>query len=131
MKILKATIERNESSFFAFIEKIDGCVTVGNSYEEVKDNLSNVINLLAAENDQVRAMISNGYEIKYEVKIDSIFKYIPEINISQLAKIANMNPGLLRQYVSGNKKATETQNKKVMLALQKLIAKIESVKLIV
>jgi predicted RNase H-like HicB family nuclease len=131
MKTLTATIERNESSFFAFIEEIDGCVTVGNSYNEVKDNLLDVLSLLASENEKVGKLIANGYKIIYEIKIDSIFKYLPEINISQLAKLANMNPGLLRQYVSGNKKATEAQNKRVMMALQKLMNKIDSVKLIV
>ncbi|MBL0235668.1 MAG: hypothetical protein IPQ02_03360 [Saprospiraceae bacterium] len=38
---------------------------------------------------------------------------IPEVNISQLAKTGNLNPGLLRQYVSGTKKASEAQTEKL------------------
>jgi len=37
-----------------------------------------------------------------------------------------MNPGLLRQYVSGTKKAPKKQAEKVMKAIDKLVFKLNS-----
>jgi len=66
----------------------------------------------------------SGYEIKFEVSIQSVFDLIPEVNISQLAKIRKLNPGLLRQYVSGSKMASELQANRVMAAIDKLANKL-------
>jgi len=42
-----------------------------------------------------------------------------------------MNPGLLRQYVSGTKKASEEQTKKVMNGIRLLTEKLKSIQLAV
>lgn len=131
MTTLTAIIERNEGIFFAFIENIDGCVTTGSSYEEIKTNLDDVLALLANDDSDVAKIVSGGYKIRFQIKIDSIFKFIPELNMSQIGRAAKMNPGLLRQYVSGNKNASEAQNEKVMRAIYALIEKLDSVNLVV
>ena len=59
----------------------------------------------------------------------SVFDLIPEVNISQLAKLEGINPGLLRQYVSGTKKASEKQAERVMRAFNKLASKLNSISL--
>ena len=129
MKELIAVIERNEDSYFAYIEEIDGCVAGGINYNEVKSNLDDILNLMIREEEEVRQLLKNGYIIKFEVNLESVFDLIPEINISQLAKTGRMNPGLLRQYVSGTKRASERQTDKVMKAIQLLSAKLNSISL--
>jgi len=51
------------------------------------------------------------------------------VNISQLAELGKLNPGLLRQYVSGRKKASEAQAKRLMQAIDKLADKLNSISL--
>ena len=129
MKNLTAVIERNEDAYFAYLKSIDGCVAGGETYGEVKRNLEEILKLTIEEDEQLGSKLKNGYRIIFEVSLDTIFDLIPEINISQLAKLGGINPGLLRQYVSGTKKASEKQASKVMDSLDKLINKINSISL--
>ncbi|RMG28932.1 MAG: type II toxin-antitoxin system HicB family antitoxin [Bacteroidetes bacterium] len=129
METLNAVIERNEEGFYAYVEQIDGCVAGGSSYSEVKKNLEEMINLFIEEDPTLNKKYKNGYKLKFEVSLDSVFELLPEINISQLAKLGKLNPGLLRQYVSGSKKASEKQAQRVMEALGKLANKLNSISL--
>ena len=104
MKLLNAVIERGEDSFYAYIEGLDGCVAGGSTYSEVKQNLEEMINLFLIEDERLRETYVDGYELKFEVSLESVFELLPEINVSQLAKLGKLNPGLLRQYVSGKKR---------------------------
>ena len=129
MKTLTAIIERNEDAFFAYILEIEGCVSGGVSYEEVKSNLEQMVNEFIAEDEGISKQLKKGYKIKYEVDLESVFNLIPEVNITQLAKLIKMNPGLLRQYVSGSKKASEKQTNKVMQGIKLLTEKLKSLQI--
>lgn len=129
MKILTAIIERNEDAFFAYINEIEGCVAGGENYEEVKTNLEQIISEFREEDIEIGKQLEKGYNIKYEVDLESVFNLIPEVNITQLAKLIKMNPGLLRQYVSGSKKASEKQTNKVMEGIRRLTEKLKSLQI--
>ena len=129
MKTLNAVIERNEDSFFAYVKQMDGCVAGGAAYNEVKENLEEMIDLFIEEDLELQTKYKGGYKLKFEVNLESVFDLLPEVNISQLAKLGKLNPGLLRQYVSGSKKASETQAKRVMEAIDKLANKLSSISL--
>jgi predicted RNase H-like HicB family nuclease len=129
MKTIDAIIERNEDSFFTYAKQIDGCVAGGKTYNEVKDNLEGMITLFLEEDPELKNLYNDGFKLKFEVNLESVFDLLPELNISQLAKLSKLNPGLLRQYVSGSKKASETQTKRVMEAIDKLAIKLNSISL--
>ena len=129
MKTLTAIIERNEDAFFAYINEIEGCVAGGENYEEVKTNLEQIIREFREEDIEIGKQLEKGYNIKYEVDLESVFNLIPEVNITQLAKLIKMNPGLLRQYVSGSKKASEKQTNKVMEGIRRLTEKLKSLQI--
>jgi len=84
-----------------------------------------MLNISQKENKDLKKILSKGY--KFEVDLESVFDLIPEVNISQLAKKGNLNPGLLRQYVSGTKKASEAQTEKVMKAIKDVSVKLNSI----
>ena len=127
---LTAIIERNDDAFFAYIKEIDGCVAGGNTYQEVKLNLKQMLKIAQMEDQVLEKKLSLGYKLKFEVDLVSVFDLIPEVNISQLAKTGNLNPGLLRQYVSGTKKASEAQTAKVMKAIKEVSDKLNSLILV-
>lgn len=126
MKELIATIERNEDSFFAYVNELDGCVAGGASYAEVKSNLEEILQESIEADPELHRELNQNYRLNFEVSLESVFDLIPEVNITQLARLGGINPGLLRQYVSGTKKASEKQAKRVMEALDKLISKLNS-----
>ena len=92
-------------------------------------NLEEMINMFIEEDPTVNKKYKDGYKLKFEVSLDSVFDLLPEVNISQLAKLGKLNPGLLRQYVSGSKKASEKQAQRVMEAIDKLANKLNSISL--
>ena len=128
MKTLIATIEKNEDAYFAYINEIEGCVAGGENFEEVKLNLDEILQICIDEDEELQTKYSKGYKIKFEVDLKSLFDLLPEINITQLAKLGGLNSGLLRQYVSGSKKASERQAMKVMLAIEKLALKLNAIR---
>jgi len=129
MKTLNAIIERNEDSFFAYAKQIDGCVAGGSTYNEVKESLEEMVKVFLEEDPELQNQYKDGFKLKFEVNLESVFDLLPEINISQLAKLGKLNPGLLRQYVSGSKKASEAQADRVMEAIDKLVIKLKSISL--
>jgi len=129
MKTLNSVIERNEDSFYAYVKQIEGCVAGGSTYHEVKESLEEMINLFLEEDLELKMKYKDGYKLKFEVNLESVFDLLPEVNISQLAELGKINPGLLRQYVSGSKKASEAQAKRVMQAIDKLANKLNSISL--
>lgn len=129
MSTIEAVIERNEDGFYAYVPQIDGCVAGGLTYGEVKENLEEIIEIFIKEDPTVGQKYKGGYKIKFEVSLDSVFDLLPEVNITQLAKLGKLNPGLLRQYVSGSKKASEKQAQRVMDAIDKLANKLNSISL--
>ncbi len=129
MKTLNAIIERGEDGFYAYVEQIDGCVAGGITYSEVKINLEEMVKIFLEEDPSLNSKYTNGFKLKFEVSLESVFELLPEVNISQLAKLGKINPGLLRQYVSGSKKASESQAKRVMQAIEQLVNKLNSISL--
>jgi len=129
MKTLNTVVEKSEDSFYAYVKEIDGCVAGGSTYNEVKGNLEEMINLCLEEDPNLKNDYKDGYKLKFEVNLESVFDLLPEVNVSQLAELGKLNPGLLRQYVSGSKKASEAQAKRVMDAIDKLVHKLNSISL--
>lgn len=129
MKTLNAIIERSEDCFYAYIQQLDGCVAGGSTYAEVKQNLEEIVNIFIEEDPDLQTKYQDGFKLKFEVNLQTVFELLPEVNISQLAKLGKINPGLLRQYVSGSKTASETQAKRVMVAIDKLVNKLTSISL--
>ena len=129
MKTLNAIIERSEDCFYAYIQQLDGCVAGGSTYAEVKQNLEEIVNIFIEEDPDLQTKYQDGFKLKFEVNLQTVFELLPEVNISQLAKLGKINPGLLRQYVSGSKTASENQAKRVMDAIDKLINKLTSISL--
>ena len=63
----------------------------------------------------------------YLLNLKNIFHLLPEVKVSNIAKKANMNPSLLRQYKTGKVKASEEQAKKVLNAMHQLGEELLSV----
>jgi len=67
MKTITTIIERNEDSYFAYIDEIEGCVAGGSNYAEVKSNLEEILEIYLEEDEELRKKYLKGYEIEFEV----------------------------------------------------------------
>lgn len=68
-------------------------------------------------------------EFEYKYDIASLFNYYNFINVSQFAKLAGINPSLMRQYKSGDQYISENQISKIEDALHKMANEMASIKL--
>ncbi|WPR75765.1 helix-turn-helix transcriptional regulator [Algoriphagus sp. NG3] len=64
-------------------------------------------------------------EFTYQYDIYALFQKFDFLKISTVAEHAGMNPGLLRQYVSGAKSPSQDQAKKIERMLHKLAAELQ------
>ncbi|WP_373496610.1 hypothetical protein [Aquiflexum sp.] len=69
-------------------------------------------------------------EFVHEYDIYALFQGFDFLKISSVAKHAGMNPGLLRQYVSGNKNPSREQANRIERTLHQLALKLKEVKII-
>jgi hypothetical protein len=67
------------------------------------------------------------FECAYDLK--AFFEHYKELKIAAIANRAGINPNLLQQYVSGNKRASESQVKKIERAIQELANELRHIAL--
>lgn len=78
------------------------------SYEEIKE--------INTEN----GLETPALKFSYKFDLPSFFAHFKWINVSKFAEIAGINASLLRQYVSGSAKASDTQLSKINSAINRL-----------
>ena len=68
-------------------------------------------------------------KIEFKIKYDlpAFFREFNELKISSIAKKAELNPSLLRQYATGNKMPSRDQIKKIESAVRTLADKLKTV----
>ncbi|EKV57952.1 type II toxin-antitoxin system HicB family antitoxin [Brachyspira hampsonii] len=71
--IINAIIEKDENGYFAYVPELKGCVSQGNTFEEIKSNIKEAIEIYieSMEEDELNALISKDYTISpIEVSIE-------------------------------------------------------------
>ena len=59
-------------------------------------------------------------EFEYKYDLQSFFNYFSFLNVSDIAKRAGINPSLMRQYISGVKKAGEKNYQRLSACVGKI-----------
>jgi len=65
------------------------------------------------------------FKLNNKYNIQTYFRKHNYLKISSIAKVAGLNPGLVRQYVSGIKQPSEIQIKKIQMAINKIIEELK------
>ena len=107
--------------------------TQGDTVPGVLENLRNLLtDYLAHEGKNNREWHSVDTEaVSFECEYDlaAFFEHFKELKISGVAARAGINPNLLQQYVSGNKRASESQAKKIQAAVHLLANELRQIAL--
>lgn len=90
--------------------------TEGNTFEELKSNILEAVNLSFEE----KGFVYNIEEIKFSYDIESFFDFYKVINAKALSERIGMNQSLLAQYIKGNKKPSLTQTKRILKGVHQI-----------
>lgn len=90
--------------------------TEGESFAELKANILDAVNLTFEDLNFVFTMD----EIKLTLDLQSFFDFYKVINAKALSSRIGMNQSLLAQYISGSKKPSVTQRKRILKGVQQI-----------
>ncbi|WP_299767569.1 type II toxin-antitoxin system HicB family antitoxin [uncultured Dokdonia sp.] len=102
-KSLTAVIEKTGTGFSGYIKEISGIVSVADSLTEIKENLSDALELKLESIEDIK--------LEYVIDLEQFFEYYNVLNKSAFADYIGMNRSLFRQYISG---LTNLSDKKLL-----------------
>lgn len=118
-------LEKTESGYSAYLPDLPGCISTGRSLDEVRRMIPEAVVFhlegIRMENLPVPELFQSEYKLTYKMDIASLFEYFSGIlTKSAVARITGLNQSLISQYVSGTKKPSSKQTKKIERALHHL-----------
>ncbi|HEY1870014.1 MAG TPA: hypothetical protein VGG71_03095 [Chitinophagaceae bacterium] len=122
MKI-EMIVEKTRTGYSAYAVKYSA-FTVGGSFDELKYNILEVLNLMFEEEGR----IVTEEDIKITIDLPQFFEFYKVINAKALSERIGMNQSLLAQYIKGIKKPSITQKKRILKGVNKLGRELEEVK---
>ena len=103
----------------------------GKTKDEVITNLKELITAYQqneGKKDRFWSKVNvDNMEVELYYDLQAFFKEFNELKISSIAKRAEINPSLLRQYATGNKYPSVGQAKKIQSAVHDLAKKLNQV----
>ena len=132
--ILPVRIDWEEQKFGAQMKAPGFLLTTqGDTVAGVLENLRNLLmDYLAHEgknNQEWQNIKADEITFDCEYDLAAFFEHFKELKISAIAARAGINPNLLQQYVSGNKRASESQAKKIQAAVHFLANELRQITL--
>jgi hypothetical protein len=115
--IIKITVIKEVTGYSATTLVNDNFIaTEGETFEELKVNILEAVNLTFEENGFVYSI----EEIKFEYDLESFFDFYKVINAKALSERIGMNQSLLAQYIKGIKKPSVPQTKRILQGVQQI-----------
>ena len=112
MEIVKEDV--GYSAYTTFKDNFIG--TQGEDFDELKQNIIEAVNL-AFQDDN---FIFSTEEIILKLDLQSFFEFYKVLNVKALSERIGMNQSLLAQYISGTKKPSATQTKRILSGVQQV-----------
>lgn len=117
-KSVKITVEKASDGFTAYVPELPGCITFGNSLDEIKENIREAITLqldgMKEDGEEVPFNLQEDFNIELKLDVAQVFNLYQSINSTGFAKRIGMNQSLLSQYVNGIKKPSEKQARRIL-----------------
>ena len=123
-KTVEAIIEKaSDGGYGVFIPSIPGIGVTGDTEEEAKMNLEEVIRDIAEQckADGVKDRVNGGnLAISYRYDPSAFFKTFDVFNVSSLAKTIGVDSSLMRQYKTGKIYISEARKKQIESGIHQL-----------
>lgn len=98
--------------------------TEAETYDTLKTNVLEAVNLAFEDMD----FTYNIKEIQFEYDLASFFDFYKVINAKALSELIGMNQSLLAQYISGIKKPSVPQTKRILYGVQQIGRELSDVR---
>ena len=136
MKPKKAIVEIyfSTKNFSAHVPKLPGCVSVGDTPEEIKNNIIKAIQFhlkgMKKDGDLIPAVFKNAYVLVFKFDAQSLLKYYKNvITGTALEKYSGINQKQLNHYANNYRKPKPEQVLKIENAFHKLGAELMEIQL--
>lgn len=118
-------LEKTKSGYSAYLPDLPGCISTGRSLDEVRRMIHDAVAFhlegLCIEELPVPEVFQSNYKLSYKMDLASLFEWFSGIlTKSAVSRITGLNQSLISQYVSGIKKPSSKQTKKIEKALHHL-----------
>lgn len=113
------------NNFSAHIPDLPGCVSVGDTPDEIKAHIQEALEIHLAgmreDGDKMPASFSGKYELIYKFDAESLLSYYKGLfNKKGLEKLPGISQAQLQHYSKGIKKPRPEQIKKIKSAMHQL-----------
>lgn len=118
MKKIEMIVERTNTGYSAYASDYPVCTTGGN-LQELTSNMLEVMNFYYEEMEDKSRIITEK-DLKITLDLPQFFDFYKVINAKALSERIGMNQSLLAQYISGIKKPSSTQTRRILQGVQKI-----------
>jgi predicted RNase H-like HicB family nuclease len=123
-KIL-VVLEKTDGGYSSYLPDLPGCIATGESLNVVRENIKDAIDFhlegLRLQELPTPVGFQRDFDLAYKMDVASLFEWFSGIlTKSGVSRITGMNQSLISQYVSGIKKPSSKQTKKIERALHHL-----------
>jgi hypothetical protein len=126
--IVNITITKEETGYSATAFVNHAFIgTEGESYEELKMHILEAVNLSFSDKGLVYTMD----ELKQTLDLPSFFEFYKVVNAKALSARIGMNQSLLAQYISGSKKPSVAQTKRIMNGVQQIGKELAEIRFLI
>jgi len=133
MKTIALIEQGKDGSFTIYTPDLQSTITgSGQSVNEAKADFSNSVSeMILSYTETGRVLPDELQNLTFEYKYDiaSLFDHYNWINVSKFAKIAGINPSLMRQYKKGLSYISEKQANRIEAALHRLGDELSAISL--
>jgi hypothetical protein len=124
---IKVTIIKEDTGYSSsVIIGVNFIGTQGETYDELKSNILEAVNLAFQEKQLVYSL----EEIAFTLDLKSFFDFYKVINAKALSVRIGMNQSLLAQYISGKKRPSVHQTQRILKGVQQIGRELAEVMLI-
>ena len=132
MKTIIVVVEKTRTGYSAYLDGIDGIITIGKSLEEVKTNMMEAIEchleVLKEYKKPIPEALRGEYSLKLKLDTEAFFSWITKAMTQRgLSQISGMNETLISQYSTGIKKPGQKQLKRIETALHQFANDLQSI----
>ena len=134
MYCLKAIIETNANNYSAYFENFDGVGVTGTGITEIKEKLSDAIEVLIETCKEtgydIPVELKDGYYIEFKMDVKSLLSvYNGIFTKSGLERLTGINQKQLWHYANGLSKPRKAQIEKIESALHRLGTELLAIQL--
>jgi predicted RNase H-like HicB family nuclease len=132
MKTVIVIVEKTDTGYSAYVDGVDGIITVGDTFTELRGNMEEAIGVFLETskefNDEIPEVLSGDYSLNFKFDVQTFFEWLSKSMTQKgLSDIAEMNETLISQYSTGVKKPGPKQLKRMETALHRFADDLQAI----